>query len=125
MSPKKSTDNGPAAQIKKDMVDYIGPVFQELKGDIKELRTEIKELKVDNSKLHKRIDGLATEVGHVATETRQIGITVDEMRKEILTALEASSSVLQHEEIVKEQGERIDDLERDVRVLKAVRSPKL
>ena len=110
MSPRKSPNEDLAAQIKKDMVNYIGPIFQDLKGDINDIRS-------DNSKLNKRIDSLAGE-------THKLGILMEQMDKKIDTALEASSSVLKYEDIVKDHDDRIVTLERDVRVLKLVRSPK-
>jgi hypothetical protein len=110
LSPKKSSNEDLAAQIKKDMVNYIGPIFQELKGDITELKGGFQELKI--------------EVKKGQEETHRLGILMEQMDKKIDTALEASSSVLKHEDIVKNHDERIVSLERDVRVLKAVRSPK-
>jgi len=96
LPPKKSSNEDLAAQIKKDMINYIGPIFQELKGEIKKGQEE----------------------------THKLGILMDQMDRKIDTALEASLSVLEHEDTVKDHGERIDGLEKDVLVLKAVSSPK-
>jgi hypothetical protein len=63
-----------AEQIKKDMVNYIGPIFEELKTDIRQLDTKID-----------------TKVAEVVDKINWQGTIMDEMRKDIRTALEASS----------------------------------
>lgn len=98
MSSKKSSNNDLAAQIKNDMVNYIGPIFQELKTDIGNVESRLS---------HK-----------IKEETHRLGILMEQMDKKIDTALEASSSVLKHEDIVKDHEDRIEHLEGDVRVLK-------
>ena len=86
-----------ASLTKTDLVNYIGPIFEDLKTDIRKVE------------------------GRLTDKINWQGTLVDEMRRDILTALEASSPVLEEEETVKEHGERIALLERDVEILKAVK----
>jgi len=86
LSSKKSSNNDLAAQIKNDMVNYIGPIFQELKTDIGNVESRLS---------HK-----------IKEETHRLGILMEQMDKKIDTALEASSSVLKHEDIVKDHEDR-------------------
>jgi hypothetical protein len=111
MPKKKSTpkikkqppsDTRSAALTKKELIDYIGPVFEDLKVEITSVRT-----------------GLRAELTkHIDDKTHRLEVLMDATKREIMSALETCSAVSAKEEVVSEHGERIATLETEVRSVK-------
>jgi hypothetical protein len=130
-------------EMKHEMVSYIGPIFEDLKGGMRETKLANQEARLETHKLGIQMDVMRSEirtaleashqelrgeiqeavqpmkkelVGYIgasfeelkeelkvemregADGLRHLGILMEDMRTEVKTALEASSSVLQKDQ---------------------------
>lgn len=108
------------ALTKEDMVNYIGPIFQDLKGEIKDLKTELRsDISVLDKKLTDKIDWQGKKL---TDKINWQGTIMEDMRKEVKLALELSGTSFQNESAIKDHETRISAVEDDIKVLKTVKS---
>ena len=88
------------------MVDYIGPVFEELKADSHDLKNSI------DSKTQ-RLETMLHD------KTHRLEVLMESLEQKILGALETYFVVSAKEETIKNHDERLKLLERDVKILKS------
>ncbi|MDZ4676091.1 MAG: hypothetical protein SGI74_01170 [Oligoflexia bacterium] len=85
---------------KEEMVNYIGTIFENLILGVNEVK----------STLTKRIDD----------KTHRLEVLMEQIHSKIDTALEVSTSVLQHEVVVNNHEQRITHVETDLNTVKKV-----
>jgi hypothetical protein len=144
MGPKNRLQN----LLRSEMVSFIGPIFQGLRGEIGDLKTQIRfqTKKIDDNTLELRFQGnridentqelrshsnrfdeitqeIHSQTMKIESQTLKIHgqtILMEQMDKKIDTALEASASVLDYEHEVDQLNRRVGHLEVDVNVIKLV-----
>lgn len=125
---------------KSELVNYIGPVFQNLKGGLTEKIDSVERRLTDkidavNSQLTEKIDTVNSQLtgkinsldGKVnSVESRLIdkinwqGTLMEEMNKKIDVALELAETTTQNDISIKEHSANIQNLETQVGAIKLV-----
>lgn len=91
-------------QLKTDIVNSVGSMFVDLKGDIRKLDGRAGRLETKVDKIEDRLD-------HMDDELIDIRKTMKDMRGDVNVALESQNKILAHEAIVKNHEKRITKLE--------------
>ncbi len=114
------------------LVNYIGPIFEELKTDIRNVKTDIRNVKTDVRDV--KID-LTSQIQVVKAEVHALDLKVDakttalehkmdrEFQKQTILIDDLKKMVKSSHKITDKHEKRLDTLELDIKLLKS--SPKI
>ena len=79
----KYHEEKPRSPTKNELVNYIGPIFEELKTDIRDVKGNIRELKTDVSGLKTDVSELKTDVSELKTDVSELKTDVSELKTDV------------------------------------------